>query len=58
MEEKKCKVSLKQLVEDRKEEMRSILPGFMSKVTDGKNTVIVESPGVLERSTFKVNEVE
>ena len=54
MEEQK-RLSFKQLVEDRKEEMQSILPGFMTKVTDGTHVVEVESPGIFERSTFKVN---
>ena len=52
MEEQK--ISLKQLVEARKDEMQDMLPGFMTKVTDGKHTVIIESPGVFDRSTFKV----
>ena len=49
-----AKLSLKQMVEDAKEEMRYILPGFMKKVTDGTHTIEVESPGVLERSGFRI----
>lgn len=53
--EKDQKISFKQLVEDRKEDMQHILPGFVTKVTDGKHTVVIESPGVFDRSTFKVD---
>ena len=50
------KISFKQRVEACKEEMQHILPGFMKKISDGKHTVIVESPSVFDRSTFKVSE--
>lgn len=49
------KISFKQLVEARKEEMQSMRPGLMTQVTDGVHTVEVESPGTFERSTFKMN---
>ena len=46
-------ISLRELVDARKQEMQSILPGFTTEVTDGKNKVIVESPSYRERSQFK-----
>ena len=49
------KLSLRELVDARKQEMQSILPGFMTEVTDGKNKVMVESPSYRERSQFKVS---
>lgn len=48
------KISFKQLVEARKEEMQSMRPGLMTKVSDGEYIIEVNSPNVFDRSTFKV----
>ena len=49
------KISFKQLVEARKEEMQHIRPGFMTEVTDGTHTMIVCSPEPREKSQFRVS---
>ena len=38
-----------ELVEIRREEMKSVLPGFYTQVTDGVNEARVESPSAEER---------
>lgn len=48
------KISFKQLVEARKEEMQSMRPGLMTKVSDGEHMVEIYSPTTFDRSTFKV----
>lgn len=54
MEEQK--ISLKQLVEIRKEEMKGMLPGLMTEVTDGSHSVMVFSPDPEDRSHFRMKE--
>lgn len=49
------KISFKQLVEVRKEEMQSMRPGLMTEISDGVHTMLVCSPDTFERSTFKVS---
>ena len=50
------KITFKQLVEARKEEMQHMRPGLMTIVTDGEHTVEIESPRAFARSTFKLKE--
>ena len=47
-------ISFKELVNVRKDEMQSMLPGFMAEVTNGKDTVYVESPSTFEKISLKV----
>lgn len=47
-------ISFKELVDVRKEEMQSMLPGFMAEVKNGEKTVRVYSPKSFEKSTYKV----
>ena len=55
MSQEKKKITFKELVEVRKEEMRGMRPGLTSEITDGIHTVRVNSPDVFERSTFKMD---
>lgn len=49
-------ISLKELVEVRKQEMASMRPGLYTEITMGEKSVRVESPSPLQRNTFKVKE--
>lgn len=49
------KITFRELVQARKDEMQSILPGFVTIVTDETHSVEVSSPDVFERSTFKMD---
>jgi len=42
-------IKFSELVEIRREEMKSVLPGFYTQVTDGVNETRVESPSAEER---------
>ena len=49
-------ISFKELVQVRKEELQSMLPGFMAEVKDGDKTAVVYSPRSFEKSTYKMKE--
>ena len=46
-------IKFDELVEARKQEMESMLPGLMTKVELGKHSTTVSSPSVTERSHYK-----
>ena len=46
-------IKFDELVEARKQEMESMLPGLITKVELGKHSTIVSSPSVTERSHYK-----
>ena len=48
------RISIKELVEVRKEEMQSMRPGLMSEIKAGDKTIRVYSPTSFEKSTYKV----
>lgn len=56
MSDEKNKITFKELVQARKEEMRSMRPGLMTKVSDGEHIVEIYSPTTFDRSTFKVED--
>lgn len=47
-------ISMKELVEARKQEMASMRPGLYTEVKIGEKSVRVESPEPFQRGTFKV----
>ena len=47
-------ISMKELIEVRKMEMASMRPNLQTTVKWGDKEVVVKSPSVLERNTFKV----
>ena len=49
-------ISMKDLVEARKEEMQAVFPGYTTEVQMGDKSVKVQSPSVFERDTFRVQE--
>lgn len=49
-------LTLREVVEARKQEMESVLPGFVTKVTKGNKSVDVYSPSVSQRSKYKTTE--
>ena len=49
------KISFSELVETRKFEMQSMLPGLMTEVSDGKNKTVVYSPSPMHRSQFSID---
>ena len=49
-------ISMKELVEVRKQEMASMRPNLITKVGVGDKEVVIESPNTLERGKFKVKE--
>ena len=53
MNEEEKKITFKELVETRREEMKSMLPGLMTIVRIGEYQTEVYSPNSFERSTFK-----
>ena len=50
------RISMKELVEARKQEMASMRPGLITKVKLGDKEVEIESPSVFSRGTFKVKD--
>lgn len=48
------KSEMKELVEARKQEMASMLPGLVTEVRDGNKVVKVESPTPEQKLAFRV----
>ena len=48
------KITFAELVEARKEDMKSIRPGFMTVVTDGKHSIEISSPSIAERTDSRL----
>ena len=49
-------LTLREVVEARKQEMESVLPGFVTMVTKGNKSVDVYSPSVSQRSKYKTTD--
>ena len=55
MAEEGKQISFKELVDVRREEMQSMLPGFMAEVRGGGDKLVrVYSPNAFEKSSLKV----
>ena len=55
MSEEEKKITFKELVQARKEEMQHMRPGFVTIVTNETHSIEVSSPRTFDRSTFKMN---
>ena len=48
-------ITLRELIEVRKQEMESMRPGLMTVIRVGDKEAVIESPNTVQRGTFKMN---